>query len=376
MARKTIERNISYDQNRKLFYVCLNYGSGPDGRRQKRYATFPTLAQARRALSAFEGEREVHPVIPPQDMTLAQWLDLWLREIIIPNRAETTAYSYQKTVDNHLIPALGGIRLQKLKPLHIQQYYSSQLQRGLSPNTVRRHHDLLAAALRMAVQQEVLYASPTDRVEPPKTVQPQARFYSPEELKRLFAAAEGSWLELIVRLAACLGLRREEICGLRWDSVDFELQRIHIREARTTAGGTIVHKETKNRSSTRVLYMNPELAALLRREQLRQADNRRRFGDRYVESGLVAVDDRGGPYSPNAVSQGFSRLIRTHGLPKLTLHGLRHTFATVASAQGAPLFEIGKALGHATPATTGRIYTHLLDQTHAATINRVAEAVR
>ena len=73
----------------------------------------------------------------------------------------------------------------------------------------------------------------------------------------------------------------------------------------------------------------------------------------------------------------FTRFIRTHPeLPPLTFHGLRHTFATVASAQGAPLFDIGKALGHSTPATTGKIYTHLVDQLHAETLERVAQALR
>ena len=81
------------------------------------------------------------------------------------------------------------------------------------------------------------------------------------------------------------------------------------------------------------------------------------------------------PTPPNLVSLAFARVIRREGLPKITLHGLRHTFATIASAQGAPLFDIGKALGHSTPATTGKIYTHLLDHTHASTLAKVAAAM-
>ena len=84
--------------------------------------------------------------------------------------------------------------------------------------------------------------------------------------------------------------------------------------------------------------------------------------------GLSLLPQRGVP--------GLTRFIRANHLPKITLHGLRHTFATVASAQGAPLFDIGKALGHSTPATTGKIYTHLLDQNHTATLDRVANALK
>ena len=61
---------------------------------------------------------------------------------------------------------------------------------------------------------------------------------------------------------------------------------------------------------------------------------------------------------------------------RLTLHGLRHSFATVASFQGVPLFDIGKALGHATPATTGKIYTHLVDHTHEDTLLKVSDALK
>ncbi|MEG1073464.1 MAG: tyrosine-type recombinase/integrase, partial [Oscillospiraceae bacterium] len=81
------------------------------------------------------------------------------------------------------------------------------------------------------------------------------------------------------------------------------------------------------------------------------------------------------PLQPNQLTLEFARFIRKNHLPKITLHGLRHTFATVASAQGAPLFDIGKALGHSTPAITGRIYTHLLDQTHQAVMERVSAAL-
>ena len=142
---------------------------------------------------------------------------------------------------------------------------------------------------------------------------------------------EGHWLELIVKLAGSLGLRREEICGLRWSSVDLELRKLHIKEARTAAGAEIVQKETKNRSSNRILHLSDELCRLLRRERARQAERKLALGDAWPDTGMVAVDAKGYPYSPNAVSLAFTRFIRANHLPKITLHGLRHTFATVAS---------------------------------------------
>ena len=377
MSRKSVERNISYDDVRQLYYVNMDYGLDEDGKRVRVYQTYPSLVLARKALREFQSERDRYRQVRPRSMTLDQWLEYWMDEVIKPNRAETTVYGYRKIIDNHLSPALGETPIQTLSPQDIQKYYTMLLrEKGLSPNTIRRHHDLLSAALRMAVKQEVLSRSPTERVEPPRLVPYEAKFYGPEDLRRLCALTEGTWLEVVVKLAGGLGLRREEICGLRWPNVDFAHRVVRIKEARTSAGAAIIQKATKTKSSTRTLYLSDDLYELLMREQRRQQQFSIRTGRDWVGDGMVLVDRHGEPYPPNAVSLAFSRFIQRNHLPKITLHGLRHTFATVASAQGAPLFDIGKALGHSTPSTTGRIYTHLLDQTHAHILNQVASVMK
>lgn len=377
MARKAVERNISYDNVRGVYYVCMDAGRDERGERCRCYRTAPSLREARKLLREFESRRAQGRVVRPTTRTLRQWLEYWMEEVIVPTRAETTAYGYRKIIDNHLIPALGHIPIQRLTPQDIQCYYAMLLKvKGLSPNTIRRHHDLLSAALHTAVKQGVLPQCPTDLAEPPRCRVVEARFYTAAELRRLYELTEGTPLELPVKLAGGLGLRREELCGLRWSQVDFEHHLVHISMARTSAGAVIVEKETKNRSSTRSLHLTPELLLLLQKEKQRQNAAARSMGRLWPGTGLVVVNRRGEPPTPNALSLSFSRFVRKNALPKLTLHGLRHTFATVASEQGAPLFEIGKALGHSTPATTGKIYTHLVDHTHAATLDRVAAAVR
>lgn len=370
MARKTIERNISFDDARGLYYVSMDLGRDETGKRVKQYRTYPTLQAARIGLREFLSHREQELQSPRHQMTLSQWLEYWMDTIVRPNRAETTVYAYQKIIDNHLNPALGDKPLLKLTPWDIQQYYI-QVQRdaGLSSNTMRRHHDLLSSSFRAAVRQDMLAYSPMDRVEPPRSKLYEADFYNPEELKRLYSLLEGHWLELPVKLAGSLGLRREELCGLKWENVNFQRRVIYIREARTAFGATVVQKETKNRSSVRTLYMPEDIARLLAAE----LDRQRQFPQ---PSGHVVLDHKGQPYSPNALSLAFTRFVRKNNLPRVTLHGLRHSFATIASFQGVSLFDIGKALGHSTPATTGRIYTHLIDRTHEETLMKVSDALR
>lgn len=371
MARRTVERCISFDDARKLYYVCMDMGKDSAGRRVKKYRTYPTLAAARAGLRDFLSRRDQACQIAREPVTLSQWLASWMEDIVLPNRAETTSYAYQKIIDNHLNPILGDIPLSRLSPRDVQQYYTRlQQEEGLSPNTLRRHHAILCSALRAAVRQDMLALSPMDRVVQPRSRLSEASYYKPDELKRLYALLEGHPLALPVQLAGSLGLRREEICGLKWDNVSFSHRILYIREARTSFGANIVRKETKNKSSTRTMYIPEELLRLLSEERSRQ------LRERQSGSGYVILDQRGEPCSPNALSLSFTRFVRRYGLPRVTLHGLRHTFATIASLQGATLFDIGKALGHATPSTTGKIYTHLVDRTHESTILRVSDALK
>ena len=382
MARKAVERNIAYDDQRKLYYVSMELGRDESGKRLKRYRTFHTLAAARNGLRDFhaglERERELErKLAPAQELDLSHWLEYWMDSIVRPNRAETTVYAYQKIIDNHIDPALGTVPLKRLTPKMVQEYYTeTQRTSGLSSNTMRRHHDLLSSALRSAVRQDVIPASPMERVEPPRVRTAESYFYNNQELKLLYQKIEGNILELAVKLAGSLGMRREEICGLKWENVDLHRHLVLIREARTAYGATIVQKETKNRSSVRTLYLPDEVYLLLEQEQARQQQERCVQSPAYNPTDHVILDAKGAPYSPNALSLAFTRFVRKNDLPRLTFHGLRHTFATIASCQGASLFDIGKALGHATPATTGRIYTHLVDRTHEELVQRVSDALK
>lgn len=288
-----------------------------------------------------------------------------MEDVIKLNRAATTVYAYEKIIENHITPAIGEVELQKLTPQHLQRYYAGLMrEKGLSSNTVRKHHDLLNAALKMAVKQGVLLQNPAAAVEPPKVVRPEIHYYSMEDLERLFHLAEGTRLELLIKLAGYLGLRREEILGLTWDCVDLENRRLEVLAVRTAAGKDVVVKEPKTSTSRRVLHMPEDLVSLLKKTREQQLRNQSLLGREYQVNDYVVTHEDGRPVRPNYASELFVKFIRDHDLPPLTLHGLRHSFAGIANARGIPMYDIGKALGHSSPATTSKIYTHLLDQDH------------
>lgn len=373
MARKRVERNIAYDDVRKKYYVNLDFGFGADGKQIKKAQTFSTLTEARKALRAHEVKKDHGEIVKPSRITVSDWLQYWMDNIIRPNRATTTVYAYENIINRHIIPQLGQVELQKLTPQKIQTYYTYlRTEANLSSNTIRKHHDLLRCALSLSVRQEILHSNPADRVVPPQTQLPERHFYTQSDLIRLLTCAKGHRLEPIIHLAAFLGLRREECCGLHWSDIDFETHTIHIHRARTTAGNQVVEKGTKNVTSTRSLHMPKVLEQTLQAERNRQENDRQFLGVEYPNTDYVLVWNDGRPYRPNYLSELFTDFIQKNNLPPLTLHGLRHTFATLANSSGATMYDISKTLGHSTVATTSTIYTHILDDTHEGTVERVA----
>lgn len=377
MARKRIEKNLAFDEEKGRYYAYFDYGRDGAGRRIRSTRMFSNPDEAREALCEFELRKLQHRLRPPVRMTVGEWLDYWLEEVIRPNREGTTYYCYRGIAWNHIIPALGRIPLQDLEARHIQRYYGEMLrEKKLGTNTVHKHHILLHTALKAAFRQGILPENPVDRVEPPRLACPRQYFYTLEQLSTLFSLVEGDRLELVVKLAGYLGLRRSEICGLRWENVDLEQHLIHICTVRTTAGGTVVQKQPKTSHSIRKLGIAglEDLECILCREAQRQAA-RKRTDPHWIDSGYVVVRPDGGPSDPNRVTSAFHSFILDHHLPPITIHGLRHTFASVANSARVPLLDIGKTLGHKDCAITGRVYTHIFDQTHQEVLNTVAACI-
>lgn len=363
----------SITQRGDKYRVCFDYGVDRNGRRVRKYRTFDTKRDATRAFNEHKVKMDKGTQILPSEYTFAQWLDYWYKDIILPQIEETTAYGYRGMIENYLKPQLGEIRLQKLTARDIQQYYTWLMdEKELSPNTVIKHHNLLTNTLNAAERQEYITKNPMRAVSPPKKRQREAKFYTPEQLGILLDKAVGTRLELPVFICAYLGLRRGELCGLRWSDIDLEHKTITIENTRTQAGKKEIEKGTKTVSSTRTLYLPDTLCDMLKAAKEHQQACRAEYKNAYDDNDYVVVMEDGRPFRPNYLSELFGKFLADNDLPKIVLHELRHTFASLSNQAGIPAYNIGKALGHSTPATTQKIYTHLLDQTHTQAVEGVA----
>ncbi len=369
--RKSIKRNLAYDDQKDLYYVTMHYGMRPDGSRDRCVRTFRCLDDAESTLAEFLRLRALRRTRRGGEVLLADWLEVWLRDFIYPNREKTTVHGYENIIRLHLVPALGEVKLPELQPAQLQRYYAELLEKGLSHNTVRKHHVLLHTALEAAVRQGLLRENVTRCVTPPSKVLPSHRYYDPAQLRELFERCAGTKVEAAIKLAGYLGLRRSEICGLKWRCVDLEAKIVTVREVRTSVGGTSIEKKPKSYSSVRRLcYAGvrdlEELFERLYAAWERGGDN---------PEGYVVVTEQGRPWAPNSLGRRVAAFIAENGLPPISLHGLRHSFASVANSRSVPMFTISKALGHSSTSITSEVYTHLFDETVRDVVSVVANAI-
>lgn len=370
--KKTSTKNISFDDERKVYYVTFNYGKNQDGKNVKTTKTYTNLAIAKKELKSFEANKIKHELILPNEDTLRGYLQYWMHDVKGLKCEHSTLYGYQLMIDKYINPNLGKTRLQDITTIQLNKYFAKMIKNGLSTNTVRKHYDLLKDALKQAKMDDKIYQNPLEQIEPIKIKRKEQNCYTQEELQNLFDIIKGQNIEIAIKLAGMLGLRREEISGLIWENVDFDNNLIKIVEARVTYGKVTEVKDTKNRHSYRVLFLPEELKELLL--TIRRKQKKYMKLQKLDESDFpyVFCKEDGQPYRPNYISNRFKTILDRNSLPHIRFHDLRHSFASIANDLGVSLYDISKALGHGDISTTTKIYTHMFDKTNKKAIATVA----
>jgi integrase len=278
-----------------------------------------------------------------------------------------TIERYGEIARKNLVPILGNAVLNKLQPEHISGAYVHALRSGhrdgsggLAPRTVHHMHRLLKQALRQAVNWGMLHHNPADLLKPPKVERVQMKALEAAEIAGLLAHFRPTRMFVPALLAVTCGLRRGEICALKWRTVDLALAQISLSESveQTTKG--LRTKETKSGRS-RTVDLPSIVVDELRRHRLRQAEEMLKVGVRADEHTPVVSRETGEPLQPNSLTHEFVRILsKAPGLPRIRFHDLRHTHATQLLSVGVHPKIAQERLGHSTVSITLDLYSHVM----------------
>ena len=380
MRGSVIKRNAGY-----AVKVELPRDPVTGKRRQKWVSGFRTKALAERARVQLLAQLDDGTFIEPDRVTVAEFLEEWISTV--RNVRPTTLESYQRWLTTQVVPRIGHVALRRLDGGTLNALYGELLSSGrrdgrggLSVRSVSYIHTILHRALADAVRWRRLAENPADAADPPRNsggVARRVRAWDAETVARFLArsAAEAErWHPAWVVLATT-GARRGEVLGLRWSDVDLDRGRLSIQQSLTVVRHVPTFAATKTARGRRGVALDDGTVAVLRTWKAQQNAERLALGTRWADTGLVFTRPDGSLVHPEAFSKVFERRVATWGFPTLTIHGLRHTWATVALTQGVHPRVVQERLGHSTIAVTLDTYSHVTASLHDEAARSVAASL-
>lgn len=339
-------------KKRDRWYICYYVGKDAKGKwKQKWEGSWDTKKAAERVLRQRISELEETFERKGESCTLKVYLQRWLDTYCTERLAPNTIRGYRVNVEKHIVPYIGQIRLDALRPSDIQGLYSSLLTQGLSGTTVRYVHNNLHRALAVAVRQQLMSRNPADCVEPPVIERYEAATLNDEQIRRLLVACRGTEIYTPVLLAVTLGLRRGEVLGLQWQDIDWQRSTLSVRRSASFRDGGMVMGATKTRSSRRTLLLPSGVAC-----ELKEIGKGRASGQ------PVCCRADGSIMTTNALYHQFAEVLEQSKLPHIRFHDLRHTYATLMLRNGVPAKIASSILGHSSIGITLNTYSHVVTE--------------
>ncbi len=360
----------SLQEKNGKFYMVLN--TQVNGKRKLKWISTGLTVKGnkrraeqllRETLQAYEsGQKKATPDVLFGDY-LRSWLDGVRRKV-----DEVTYQGYEVLALRQVVPWFEkrGVKLADVTLELLQEYVDEKASSGrkdgmggLSPRSLRLHKNILFQTLTEAVKGGLLPSNPCQHVVLPKSVRYESHFYTADQLNQFFQAIRDEPLYPLLKITAIYGLRRSEVLGLKWDSIDFDAGTVTIRHTVSKVTKAVEKDKTKNATSYRSFPLTEEARTIFQTAQAEEKENRRLCGRQYQENDYVFKWDDGRPYSPDYITKKFPALLKAHGMPHIRLHELRHSCASLLINAGFTLKDVQEWMGHADIKMTANIYGHL-----------------
>ena len=290
-----------------------------------------------------------------------KWMEVWFEDYAKLKVRPSSHQTYRGYIDNHIGPNIGDIPLEKLTSLNLQKLYKTLLTKGrvdrleakeqpkgLSAKTVRKIHQILSSALKLAQEQRIILANPAEGCALPKVKHREMKTLPVEQLQSFLREARESGVFELYYLELATGLRRGELLGLKWEDLDLERGDLRVKRQVSRINGEVVEAPLKTKNAYRTLPLAEATVSVLK-------EQRKKVGS----SPWVFPSPNGGPISPDSVLHMLHRVLKRAGLPKVRFHDLRHTFATLALQNGVDIKTVSGMLGHFSAGFTLDTYAHV-----------------
>ena len=365
----------------------VTVGTKPNGNQDRKWFSAKTQAEAQEKLRALQADLHTGMVADTEGLTLdgflAKWVEYKEREGIKPN----TLQSYRDTIRRYITPKLGKVKLDKLRPLDIEQMMTKLHKEGKSDSLAAYTLRILKMALKQAVRWQMLPRNVAEAVRPPKVERKEMKVWTPKEVADFLDVTQGHRLHAGFYLALMTGLRRGELMGLKWEDIDLEKRRLTVRNnlvevqgdgvgGRTRQGKATVSSRRavlstpKTKNSRRTIPLSASTVSKLQEHKVRQQMEKAAAAEAWEEQGFVFATPLGHPTNPDVLSNAFETLVKRASVTRIRLHDMRHTAASLMLRQGIHIKAISAILGHADVAFTMRVYMHLYeDQMDAAALD-------
>ena len=367
-----------YQTSKGKFYRFRVYAGIDEMTGKKKYikrAGFKTKAEAKKELVKLEYDVSSGGYFKPKEVkTVRDVYDLWIEQYSYTVK-QSSIYIIKNHFTSRILPVIGSYKVDELTlgicQRAVNEWYKAR------PATFNMLVVYASRLIEYAIKLELTDKNHFKRVTKPrrKPKRSDRNFLDVNELKQFLAIAEKKSLQryTLFRVLAYSGMRIGELLALTWDDVSFSDNTISVNKTLSkNADGKLIVHDPKTRSSKRLLDMDMETMQILRRWKVKQASYLLARGINAMDKGqLIFSSNLNGLLSDMTISRHCKQILKDGGLPNITLHGFRHTHATLLLSAGASIKEVQNRLGHSDVTTTLNIYTHLTRQDQKETIQKL-----
>lgn len=367
------------------WYFIIDVPAPTGERRQIRRRGFKSEKAAERALIDTLTELRTGTYVEPSKLTFGTYLTRWLDGLAAAGRKPSTIDSYRRAINAYVIKDdVALLPVQKVTALDLDRLYSKLIVSGrrnggpLSLRTVRYLHTIISKALSDAERKETVTRNVARLATPPAASAakaPDVTVWTSEQLRAFLEVVDDHHHGALFRVAAMTGLRRAELCGLRWVDVELDQAELVVRQSITTVNHVPTVTTPKTSRSRRRVNLDPGTVARLRRHRTEQLEQRMLMGAGWTDHGLVFAMPDGSPWNPDVITRRFTLLIEKAGLPRIRFHDLRHTHASHLLAAGTNIKVVSERLGHSSVSFTLDVYAHVMPGQQADAAAAVAAMV-